>query len=162
MVNNFSWLPKKKLQIIFGNKNNAIGTLTAHKKADDAFGVAMEFIENNPNTLLITASDSEASGMELIGYPEEYMPSDKVLPATDRNGAPIDGVNGSESLPFISAPDKNGNTFPFGIIWSSNSDLYGGVIAKSMGLNAHLMKLNFDNTDVYRMMYATLFGVYLD
>jgi alkaline phosphatase len=146
----------------FGNKNNAIGTLTAHKKADDAFGVAMEFIEYNPNTLLITASDSEASGMELIGYPEEYMPSDKVLPATDRNGAPIDGVNGSESLPFISAPDKNGNTFPFGIIWSSNSDLYGGVIAKSMGLNAHLMKLNFDNTDVYRMMYATLFGVYLD
>jgi hypothetical protein len=35
------------------------------------------------------------------------------------------------------------------------------VIARAAGLNAELMKLNFDNTDVYRMMYVTLFGVYL-
>lgn len=145
----------------FGNKNNAIGTLTAHKKADDALGYVLSYIEENPNTLLITASDSEASGMELLGEPEDKMSRNANLPETDRNGAPIDGINGTGTKPFISAPDKNGNTFPFEILWSSYSDIYGSVIAKAAGLNAELMKLNFDNTDVYRMMYATLFGVYL-
>lgn len=145
----------------FANRNNAIGNMTAHKKADDALGYVLEYIEDNPNTLLITASDSEASGMEVLGKPENEMNRDGNLPETDRNGAPIDGVNGTGTKPFISAPDKNGNTFPFEILWSSNSDLYGSVIAKAAGLNSGLMKLNFDNTDVYRMMYATLFGVYL-
>jgi len=146
----------------FANKNNAIGTLAAHKRADEAFGYVLSYIEENPNTLLITASDSEASGMEVLGKSEDRMGRDDYLPEKDRNGAPIDGIKGTGTLPFISAPDRNGNTFPFEILWSSYSDLYGSVIAKAAGLNADLMKLNFDNTDVYRMMYATLFGVYLD
>lgn len=144
-----------------GNINNAIGTLTAHKKADEALGYALDYVEKHPNTLLITASDSESSGMEVFGEEESEMGREDNLPATDRNGAPIDGINGTRTKPFISAPDKNGNTFPFEILWSSNSDLYGSVIARAAGLNAELMKLNFDNTDVYRLMYVTLFGVYL-
>ncbi len=146
----------------FANANNAIGNLTAHKRADDAIGYVLDFIETNPNTLLITASDSEASGMELYGRVEKDMDRNGILPEIDRNGAPIDGIAGTGTKPFVSAPDKKGNTFPFEIIWSSYSDLYGSPIAKAAGLNANLMKLNFDNTDVYRMMYATLFGVYLD
>ncbi len=146
----------------FANRNNAIGNLTAHKRADDALGYVLGFVEQNPNTLLITTSDSEASGMELLGPPEKYMPRDENLPAADKNGAPYDGIKGTGTKPFVSAPDKNGNTFPFAIIWSSYSDLYGSVIVRAAGLNSDLMKVNFDNTDVYRMMYATLFGVYLD
>jgi len=160
--NQFFLVAEEEATDNFANKNNAIGNLTAHKKADEALGFALDYIQKNPNTLVITASDSEASGMGLLGNPEERMSRNENLPLTDRNGAPMDGINGAGSIPFISAPDKNGNTFPFAIVWSSSSDLYGGVIAKAAGLNAHLMKLNFDNTDVYRMMYATLFGVYLD
>ncbi len=146
----------------FANNNNAIGNLTAHSRVDETFGYVLKYVEENPNTLFITASDSEASGMELWGPEEIEMPRDKDLPATDWNGAPMDGVAGTGTLPFISAPDKNGNTFPFAILWGSKDDLYGSVIARAAGLNANLMKINFDNTDVYRMMYATLFGVYLD
>lgn len=146
----------------FANKNNAIGNLTAHKKTDDALGFALEYVSQNPNTLLITASDSEASGMDILGPPEEYMKRDEDLPETDKNGAPVDGVNGTGTKPFISAPDKNGNTFPFAVLWTSYHDLYGSVIAKTAGLNADLLKINNDNTDMYRIMYATLFGVYFD
>lgn len=145
----------------FANKNNAIGNLTAHKRADDALGYTLQFVNENPNTLLITTSDSEASGMELLGPPEQYMPRDKKLPAADKNGAPIDGRTGTGTEPFISAPDKNGTTFPFSILWSSYHDLYGSVIVRTAGLNSDLVKINFDNTDVYRVMYATLFGIYL-
>lgn len=146
----------------FANNNNAIGTLTAHKRADDAIGYVLDYIDENPNTLMITTSDSEASGLEVLGLPEEYMSPDENLPEKDHNGAPIDGIEGSGSKPFISAPDKNGRTFPFQILWSTFSDVYGSVIVKAAGLNSELIKLNFDNTDVYRMMYAVLFGIYLD
>lgn len=159
--NQFFLVAEEEATDNFANINNAVGNLTAHKLADDALGYVLNYIEENPNTMLITASDSEASGMDVMGIPEKYMKRDENLPETDHNGAPIDGINGTASKPFISAPDKNGLTFPFKILWSSSGDLYGSVIAKAAGLNAELMNLNFDNTDVYRMMYATLFGVYL-
>ena len=34
--------------------------------------------------------------------------------------------------------------------------------ARAHGLNAELLPKNVDNTDMYRMMYATLFGVWLE
>ena len=36
-----------------------------------------------------------------------------------------------------------------------------GIVAKAHGLNADLLPLSVDNTDIYRLMYATLFGVWL-
>lgn len=147
----------------FANKNNAIGNLTAHKKADAALGYALEYVSKNPNTLLITTSDSEASGMDILGPPEgKYINRNENLAPNDDNGAPVDGIGGTGTKPFISAPDKNGNTFPFAVLWTSYHDLYGSVIAKTAGLNADLLKINNDNTEMYRIMYATLFGVYLD
>ena len=56
------------------------------------------------------------------------------LPPTDYNGAPMDGINGTSTLPFISKPDKTGRTFPFGIVWSSNGDLTGPIVARVMDL----------------------------
>ncbi|MDZ7763763.1 MAG: alkaline phosphatase [Melioribacteraceae bacterium] len=147
----------------FANKNNAIGNLTAHKKADETLGYALDYVTKNPNTLLLTASDSEASGMDILGPPEgKYINRNENLAPADDNGAPVDGVGGTGTKPFISSPDKNGNTFPFAVLWTSYHDLYGSVIAKSAGLNSDLLKINNDNTEMYRIMYATLFGVYLD
>lgn len=142
----------------FGNYNNAIGCLTALKRADDAVGVAMKFIEKNPNTLLVTAADSDAGGLELVGATEKDFPFNKPLPEKGKNGAPWDGKEGTSTLPFISAPDQQGRRFPFAISWSGFGDNAGGIIAKAHGFNAGLLNGTVDNTDIYRLMYRTLFG----
>ena len=142
----------------FCNFNNAKGCIEAVKRADDAVGVAMEFIEKNPNTLLITAADSDAGGLEVIGATTEKFPLDKPLPEKGRNGAPWDGKDGTATLPFVSGPDKQGNNHPFAIAWGGSDDFTGSIIAKSHGLNADKLPSNVDNTDIYRLMYLTLFG----
>ena len=46
--------------------------------------------------------------------------------------------------------------------WPGTNDVAGAIVARSEGLNAHLLRTEFgarfDSTDVYRMLYATLFG----
>lgn len=146
----------------FANNNNAKGALTALQRADEAIGVAMEFIETHPATLLVTAADSDAGGLEVypIRDPDPQV-AEKPLLATTRNGGPLDGKDGTETPPFLSAPDREGARWPFGIAWASFDDNLGGIVAKAHGLNAHLLPMNADNTDIYRLMYATLFGVWL-
>jgi alkaline phosphatase len=144
----------------FGNRNNANGTMDALKRADDAIGVALEFYSENKNTLIITAADSDAGAMQVLGH--NNMHANIKLPAKDNNGAPYDGILGTATLPFVSAPDKSGIYFPFAIAWSSNGDVFGAVIAKAEGLNSELMSGKIDNSDIYRIMYATLFGKYLE
>ena len=142
----------------FGNANNANGTFEALKRADDAIGEALEYLQENPKTLIITAADSEAGGMEAYGFLEKDMPRDEPLPEKSKNGAPQDGINGTATLPFLTGKDENGNRFPFAVAWSTSDDVYGSVVAKAEGLNAGLMNGKIDNTDIYRIMYATLFG----
>lgn len=142
----------------FGNANNANGYFEALKRADDAIGVALNFYSKNPNTLIITAADSEAGGMEIYGFLEKDMPRNEPLPPTAHNGAPLDGINGTSSKPFLTTKDKNGNQFQFAVAWSTSDDVYGSVVARAEGLNSELMKGKIDNTEIYRIMYATLFG----
>lgn len=146
----------------FGNKNNANGKLEALLNADNAIGEVLQFYKSHPNTMLITAADSEAGGLAISGYEVDNLDKNNALPLTDHNGAPMDGVNGTGTLPFISKPDKQGRTFPFGIVWASFGDLTGSVVARAHGLNADKMNGKIDNTDIYRMMYLTLFGNWLD
>ena len=146
----------------FGNDNNANGKLEALLNADKAIGEALKFYETNPNTMIITASDSDAGGLGIAGAEVDKLDPNTPLPPTDFNGAPMDGINGTGSLPFISKPDKNGRTFPFGIVWASRGDLTGPIVARAHGLNAERMYGKIDNTDIYRLMYLTLFGVWLE
>jgi alkaline phosphatase len=146
----------------FANHNNASGALTALSRADQAIGVALDYVDEHPNTLLITAADSDAGGMEV--YPirsADSLVAQTPLPPTTRNGGMLDGRNGTQTPPFISNPDRFGNRWPFGIAWASFDDNLGGMVAKAHGLNAELLPTNVDNTDIYRMMYATLFGAWL-
>ncbi len=149
----------------FGNSNNAAGTIEAAKRADDAIGVAMDFIRNtDPNTLLITAADSDAGGLEV----RDPRAADQTVGTVGSNptlgdrsdSVPIflDGVDGSDTLPFISAPDENGNTYPFGVSWAGTPDFPGSIVAKTFGLNADLLPSTLDNTMIYEIMYRTLFG----
>lgn len=146
----------------FGNKNNANGKLEALLNADKAIGEALKFYASNPNTMIITASDSDAGGLGIAGAEVEKLDPNIPLPSTDYNGAPLDGIKGTNTLPFISKPDKFGRTFPFGIVWASSGDLTGPIVARAHGLNAERMNGKIDNTDIYRFMYLTLFGKWLE
>lgn len=146
----------------FGNKNNANGKLEALLNADNAIGEVLKFIEANPNSMLVTAADSDAGGLGIAGSEVKGLETNTPLPPTDYNGAPMDGINGTGTLPFISKPDKTGRTFPFGIVWASSGDLTGPIVARAHGLNADKMNGKIDNTDIYRMMYLTLFGKWLE
>jgi len=144
----------------FANKNNAMGTLEALRHADAAIGVILNFIKNNPNTLLLTAADSDAGGLNVIEvYKTKYF--EKPLESTTKNGAPLDGREGTETLPFIAKPDQFGKELRFGIAWAGREDFAGGILARAHGLNSQLLPQNADNTDIYRMMYMTLFGKWL-
>jgi alkaline phosphatase len=145
----------------FANDNNAIGAITALNRADDAIGLVMEYIEKHPNTLLVTAADSDAGGMQVfnVRHPEDF---DVPLPETQENSSPNDGPEGTGSKPFLARPDKKGDQLRFGICWASDSDLAGGVVAKAHGLNASNLPNNVDNTEIYRIMYLTLFGIELE
>ncbi|MEA5571361.1 alkaline phosphatase [Calothrix sp. UHCC 0171] len=142
----------------FANYNNAPGTLEAMKRADDAVGIAMKYVEKNPNTLLLTAADSDAGGLEVIGVTEKDFPLDKPIPANSKNGAPWDGREGTLTPPFVSAANQEGKSFPFAIGWSSGGDNVGAIVSKAQGLNADKLPNTLDNTDIYRLMYLTLFG----
>jgi alkaline phosphatase len=141
----------------FANNNNAIGSLTALQRADQAIGVAVDYIEKNQNTLLVTAADSDAGGLEVMSL-RDSSAFERPLHAFSSNGSPVDGRDGTATLPFVSAPDAQGNRLYFGILWATDGDVAGGVLARAHGLNAHLLPNNVDNTDIYQIMYTTLFG----
>ena len=146
----------------FANNNNAAGALTALTRADEAIGVALDYVRGHPQTLLLTVADSDAGGLEV--YPirdPDTLVAEKPLPATTRNGGALDGRDGTQTPPFMSQPDQFGKRWPFGIAWASFDDDLGGIVARAHGLNANLLPLSVDNTDIYRLMYATLFGVWL-
>lgn len=140
----------------FGNNNNAAGTMEAMRRADEAFGVARRHLAANPDTLVLTAADSDGGGMRLIGIPDA-MPMNTTPPTTS-SGAPIDGVDGTTSPPFVSAPDRFGNTHRFVISWIGFEDVTGGVLVRADGLNSSLVTPTMDNTDIAKLIRRTLFG----
>lgn len=144
----------------FGNKTNANAMLEALKRADDAIGIASNYAQKSGNTMLITASDSEAGGMEVLSYTK--LKADEQIPTNDKTGAEYDGLYGTGSIPFLAKPDKYGNSFPFLVVWSTSYDVSGAVVAKAEGINSHLMKGSIQNVDIYRFMYASLFGKLLE
>jgi alkaline phosphatase len=154
-----------------GNNANAIGTLRAIKVADDTIGVYRDFIAANPNTLVVTAADSDAGGIQL--FSPAPLSGDRVGTSTGNptgfglnQGFILDGVEGQNTAPFISEPDAFGNTQDFAIGWIGTNDVAGAILSRAEGLNAEMLRtefyLGFDSTDVYRLMYLTLFGVMLD
>jgi alkaline phosphatase len=118
----------------FSNVNNAAGSFEAGRRADEAFATFRHFVATNPRTMLITTADSSAGSKNIV-----------------------------DSGTFVSAPDRSGRTFTFNVVWASLGDLAGGMLARAEGLNAsRVRELGIvDNTDIYRLMYLTLFGRWL-
>ncbi|WP_066382208.1 alkaline phosphatase [Anabaena sp. CA = ATCC 33047] len=147
----------------FGNNNNAAGTLEGVRRADAAIGKALEFIDRHPNTLLLTAADSDAGGLE-VRDPRTGATVGTVNnnPTTESRNVPLDGQTGANTAPFVAAPDVNGDVFQFGIGWAGTPDFPGSIVSKAHGLNADKLPATLDNTKIYELMYETLFDVELE
>jgi alkaline phosphatase len=144
----------------FANHNNAAGVLEALTRADAALQVALDYVEAHPRTLLLTTADSDAGGMEVWPVREPGM-FERPLPPTTHSGAGLDGRTGTGGFPFVAEPDARGERLRFGVAWAAGADLLGGIVARAHGLNADWLPVNVDNTDIYRMLYATMFGRWL-
>ena len=136
------------------NANNAMGEIRAGQRADEAIGVIQAFIAENPNTLMVLTSDSDAAGMQVLGQP---FPAD-TAPARATNGAPMDGVEGTNGRLFLAEPDANGVRHSFAIMWAQYHDVSGGILMRAQGLGADQVHGTMDNTEAYRVMYSVLFG----
>ncbi|MEO1686093.1 MAG: alkaline phosphatase, partial [Cyanobacteria bacterium J06631_12] len=165
----------------FGNNNNAAGTIEAALRADEAIGLALDFVDNvDPNTLVLTAADSDAGGLEVDDTPigegtfgltepesdftiRTQAETQAFGPGADGTLVELDDVDGSNNgnfEPFVTgAPDADGDVFDFGVAWASLTDVNGGIVSKAYGLNSEDLPATADNTDMYRLMYQTLFGV---
>lgn len=148
----------------FGNNNNAAGTLEGVRRADASIGVALDFIERHPNTLLLTAADSDAGGLQIRDPLNQDNPVGTINnnPTTEDRPVPLDGQTGVSSAPFVSAPDADGDSFGFGVAWAGTPDFSGSIVSKAHGLNSEKLPATVDNTGIYELMYETLFDVELE
>jgi alkaline phosphatase len=144
----------------FANNGNASGVLAAFARADAAIGVAREFLARSPDTLLLTAADSDASGLQIVGCGPQKSSAEEppLVPRSTSVGAPLDGVAGIGTQAFLSGPDSAGSRFWFGITFASGADVVGGVVVRAAGINRERLPLNLDNTRLYDLMWETLFG----
>ncbi|MPQ99627.1 alkaline phosphatase [Modestobacter sp. I12A-02628] len=162
------------------NIDNASGTLLEARYADEMIGVARDFVEAEPATTVLTAADGTAGGIQASPYnvDEELPPAVESIPVNPGEELvtggeepevpqnPLDGRYGRGTEPFLSAPDQFGQELPFGIAWTTTNDITGGVVTRAEGLNADLVdevfSARFENNDVYRVAYLTLFGKALE
>jgi len=141
-----------------GNFNNAIGQLEALKRADEGVAVFHDYVKSKPNTLLLMAADSDAGGMQVIGPdPDETKEALGEMNMRDMRGAMVDGAEPTAFKPFMSAPDRAGKSWPFAIAWPTRADVSGAILVRAAGANSDRVKGKMDNTDIYKLMYLTLF-----
>ncbi|NBN79543.1 alkaline phosphatase [Microvirga tunisiensis] len=138
------------------NSMNAGGTLEALGRADEAIGVMRRFVDANPNTLLITAADSDAGGLQVIAAPDAK--EGDAVEATTEGGGILLGQQGRFGDVFLSAPDARGTRHAYGLSFVGYNDVAGGILVRGAGLNSSLIEPLTDNTEVYAIMYRTLFG----
>jgi alkaline phosphatase len=154
----------------FANNDNAIGTLLEARYSDEMIGVARGYLAQNRRTTILTAADGNAGGLQL-----DSLNIDEPLPPTVGRGAPInpttsatppvtaalDGRYGADTAPFVAEPDQFGQRLAFGVAWAGTGDYAGGVVTRAEGQRAPAVAdlyRRFENQDVYRIAYLTLFN----
>ena len=152
------------------NNANAIGMLNAVKRSDDLIGAVRDFIADHPETMVLTTADSDGGAPQVFGPPRTDDAGNVTVSGGNPTrvdeardfGFPLDGIEGQGTAPFVAEPNAFGDPLAFAIGWPGTNDVAGAIVARSEGLNAHLLRTEFgarfDSTDVYRMLYATLFG----
>ncbi|MEM6973259.1 MAG: alkaline phosphatase [Pseudomonadota bacterium] len=139
------------------NNMNAAGTLEALARADAATGVILDFIDNNPDTLLLMAADSDAAGLQVYTGSRAFTRDGHVVAST-RGGGILKGKQGAFGEVFMAKPDAQGVSLPFAIAFTGYSDVAGGILVRAAGLNHDRVEPLMDNSDIYGLMHTTLFG----
>ena len=107
------------------------------RRADEGLGVALDYVEKHPNTLLLTCADSEAGAPDLVGLRGANYEKPLLEEGKDSNGAPVDGAErrpeGGVAQPFVSGPDRAGKTHEFVVVWATRMDASGGIVAAGGG-----------------------------
>jgi alkaline phosphatase len=143
---------------------NSQAVLKALSVADKTIGIMADYVKSHPRTLLLLTADASSGGFALYGRlpgPQRMAIGTKLPERDPVTGAPIDGALGTGSEPFLAAPDRNGQRLPFATAWVSGIDLAGNVLVRATGHQAELVRGSLDNTDIYRVLYAALFGITL-
>lgn len=135
---------------------NAAGTLEALTRADAAIATMLDFVEEHPDTLLLTTADSDASGLQVLT--DEDAIDDGYARLTTDEGGVLKGQQGALGKVFLAAPDANGVRLPYVIAFTGGSDVAGGILVRAAGFNSELLEPLMDNTDIYTLMYRTLFA----
>jgi alkaline phosphatase len=117
--------------------------------------VALDYVDRNKDTLLVTAADSSAGAMDVLGNPASSLIKFQTLDARDSNGAPYSLA--SDGSQFLSQPDRSGERHPFVIVWGTVHDASGGILVRAAGKNSEKVQGTFDNTRIYSLMRETLF-----
>jgi alkaline phosphatase len=144
---------------------NSQAVIAALGKADEAIGLLAGYVAKNPRTLLLTTADASSGGFTLYGRlpGPERLEAGRKLPEKDPGtGAPLDGAQGTGSEPFLAKADRFGVRLPFATGWVSTGDVAGGVLVRGVGKQSELVRGSLDNTDIYRILYAALFGKLLE
>lgn len=140
---------------------NARDALAAMEEGDKAIGVMLRFLERHPRTHVMVLADGAEGGFAAIGWlrPGETFEREKPVPATDPRGtSQIDGRDGTATLPFLAAPDRYGQQHTFAVSWGARAQRAGGIVVRSAGYRAELVRGSMDTTDIYRVLYQVLFG----
>lgn len=138
------------------NSMNAAGTLEALARADEAIGVIRSFVDGRTDTLMLVTADSDAGGLQV--FSGRGVAHGRHLPAAMAGGGVPLGQEGRLGRSFLSAPDANGMRHPFAIAFVDYDDMAGGILVRAAGLNADQVRPLMDNTDIHRLMRATMFG----
>ncbi|MBU6373450.1 MAG: alkaline phosphatase [Alphaproteobacteria bacterium] len=135
--------------------NHAAGVLEAATGADRAIAIVLAEQARNRDLTLVVASDSDCGGMQATG---DDVVAGQPLPRALPNGAPLDGIAGAGTPPFLAAPDRAGRRLPFAIAWASDGDMSGGGVVRAAGPGARYVQGTLDSTDIYTVLHASLFG----
>jgi alkaline phosphatase len=144
---------------------NTQAVIAALSAADNAIGFFLDYVKAHPNTLLLTTADASSGGFALYGRlpgPDRMSVGAKLPERDPGTGAPLDGAKGTGSEPYLAAPDRKGERLPFAAAWVSKTDVAGNLMVRAAGHRADLVRGSLDNTGVYRVLYAALFGKLLN
>ena len=117
---------------------NAELVLEAGQQLDESVAVAKDYIEDNPNTLLVVAADHETGGMS--------------VEALDRSSE--NPVGPGEDGPF-QVPDSE---LQFSIDWTTNDHTATDVPITASGPGAEAVEGVYENTHLYVAIKRSLFG----
>lgn len=128
------------------HQNNASLTLKAVQELDKAVGVALEFANANPDTLLIVTADHECGGLTVEGLDNPEYP-DESGTGTDDNA----GLSGEDG-PFAVA----GTGYSFKIDWTTTGHTATRVPLTAFGPGSEVLSGDYENTAVFVAMVEAM------